>query len=69
MAFYRTRTGDMIDMICYNFYAGMQSGAAELVYEANRGLADCGPVLPSGLIIELPELPAADATPTIRLWD
>jgi phage tail protein X len=67
--FYRTRTGDMIDAICFHYYDGMQSEAVELVYEANRGLADQGPVLPSGLIIELPELPAADATPTVKLWD
>ena len=65
---YQTKTNDMIDAICNRYY-GKQSGAVELVYEANRGLADYGPVLPSGLILELPELPAAETTPVIKLWD
>lgn len=67
--FYRTRSGDMIDAICYKFYDGVQAGAVELVYEANRGLALNGPVLPSGLILELPDLPATEQAQTIKLWD
>jgi phage tail protein X len=65
---YRTKTGDMLDAICHKIYAG-QVGATELVLEANAGLADYGPVLPSGLVIELPDLPAAEQAQTIRLWD
>lgn len=67
--FYRTRTGDMIDAICFHFYDGVQAGAVELVYEANRGLALNGPILPSGLILELPDLPEAEAVKTVKLWD
>jgi len=65
---YRTKTGDMIDAICHRYY-GSQSGAVERVYEANRSLADYGPVLPSGLVIELPEMPVAETVKTVRLWD
>jgi phage tail protein X len=65
---YRTKTGDMIDAICSHYY-GKESGAVELVYEANRGLAAYGPVLPSTLVIELPELPEAETVQTIKLWD
>jgi phage tail protein X len=68
MTQYRTKTGDMIDALCFHFY-GRQAQAVEQVYEANRGLADAGPVLPSGMIIELPEIPAAAAAKTIKLWD
>ena len=68
MTQYRTKSNDMIDAVCQLYY-GKQSGAVELVYEANRGLANSGPVLPSGLILELPELPAAETTPSIKLWD
>jgi phage tail protein X len=68
MTQYRTKTGDMIDAICHRYY-GSQSGAVERVYEANRSLADYGPVLPSGLVIELPEMPVAETVKTVRLWD
>ena len=55
--------------ICWRHY-GEQSGAVEVVLEANPGLADTGPVLPAGIIIELPELPpAVQELPTVRLWD
>ncbi len=68
MAQYRTKTGDMIDAICHKYY-GRQSGVVERVYEANRGLADYGTLLPSGLVIELPDIPAIEAVNTIKLWD
>ncbi len=68
MSQYRTKTGDMIDAICRRYY-GSSAGAVEQVYEANRGLAGQGPVLPSGLIIELPDLPATVTASTIKLWD
>lgn len=68
MGQYRTKTGDMLDAICHTYYAG-QAGATEWVLEANSGLADYGPVLPSGVIIELPDLPPAEQAQTIRLWD
>lgn len=66
---YYTSEGDTVDLICWNFY-GQQSGAVERVLEANRGLADLGPVLPINTRVELPEInvPASEAQP-IRLWD
>jgi phage tail protein X len=68
MTKYRTRTGDMLDAICHKFYAG-QTGSTERVLEANTGLAGYGPVLPSGLIIQLPDLPPAQTAQTVKLWD
>lgn len=64
---YQTRDGDSLDHICWRHY-GRQSGAVEIVLEANRRLADIGPVLPAGLIIDLPDLPVPTATPKIELW-
>lgn len=65
---YRTRDGDMLDAICRHYYG--RESAVTAVLEANRHLADYGPVLPPGVIIDLPELPdhepGAGAT---RLWD
>lgn len=66
---YVTKDGDMIDAICWRYYdKGQQPLAVERVYEANRGLAKRGPVLPAGVIITLPELPRPQATPIIRVW-
>lgn len=65
---YRTKDGDMLDRICWEYY-GQQAGAVEAVLEANPGLGDKGPVFIAGLEITLPDLaPAANET-TIRLWD
>ncbi|PPK72691.1 phage tail protein X [Methylobacter tundripaludum] len=68
MTQYRTKTGDMIDAICHRYYGG-SPGAVELVYEVNRNLADHGPVLPSGVVIDLPEIPVSETVKTIKLWD
>ncbi len=67
---YQTRDGDSLDRICWKHY-GRQSGAVEIVLEANRhqDLSSYGPVLPAGLIIDLPDLPAAPPGATISLWD
>ncbi|SBW13018.1 Tail protein X [uncultured Alphaproteobacteria bacterium] len=67
---YQTREGDTIDRICWAYY-GRTSGAVEAVLEANRatGLAARGPILPAGLVIDLPDLEAASAETTISLWD
>lgn len=65
---YRTRPGDMLDAICHRFYSG-RPGATEAVLEVNPGLCQFGPVLPEGVLIELPELAAAEAPGQVSLWD
>lgn len=68
---YRTSEKDMLDRICWIYY-GQQSGAIEAVLEANRtvALADYGPILPSGVLITLPDLTSAEALiATVSLWD
>ena len=67
-ATYRAEQGDTLDFICWKFY-GQQSGAVELVLDANPGLASLGPVIPVNTTITLPDLPkpATEVQP-IRLW-
>lgn len=69
MVRYQTSEGDTLDYICWKFY-GQQSGAVELVLEANPGLADLGEVLPlnTGVILPTLPIPAVEAQP-LRLWD
>lgn len=64
---YRTKDGDMIDLICKRYY-GDAPYRVEAVLDVNRGLAGHGPVLPAGIVIDLPE-PQPVETPAIRLWD
>jgi phage tail protein X len=66
---YTTREGDRLDLICWDHYGGT-FGFVESVLDANRGLADYGPILPAGVVIVLPEIAVAPSTtPTVRIWD
>lgn len=66
---YRTIDGDMIDDIVWHEYPDAdQSKAIALVYEANRGLADLGTVLPGGLVVILPDIAAPVAIRQTRIW-
>ncbi len=65
---YRSKAGDMLDDICYRHY-GREDALID-VYEANPGLAAHGLLLPSGVLIWLPDLPAAaQASPGVQLWN
>ncbi|PWC81242.1 tail protein X [Azospirillum sp. TSH64] len=68
MATYRTSDGDEVDWICWRHY-GRTAGTVEAVLAANPDLADHGPKLPGGLLIELPELAEPERQRLIRLWD
>ena len=66
---YRSKEGDVLDAICARHY-GDTPHRVEDVIAANPGLAAFGPVLPSGLIVKLPEVEdTARERPVIRLWD
>lgn len=64
---YQTADGEMLDKIIWNFYGSLRPGMVEKVLVANPGLADYGPVLPSGVVINLPEI-LEEPTRTKRLW-
>lgn len=69
MAQHRARDGEMVDAICQAHY-GRTRGAVEKVYEANPGLAELGPRLPLGTLVELPEIAEPETTGKIaELWD
>lgn len=65
----RTKQGDTVDALCWQQY-GRTAGMVEAVLELNAGLADYGPILPSGLVVEMPDSPATTPTaPLLQLWD
>ena len=65
---YTTRQNDLLDDVVFRFYGDTDNGIVETVLEANRGLADHGPILPAGIDIELPDRPTTAKTPLKRLW-
>jgi phage tail protein X len=68
---YVTGQNDVLDLVCRRRYGG-ERGALELVLAANPGLAARGEILPAGIEIRLPELPArrpSAAPARVRLWD
>ena len=69
MQSYVTSQGDQVDAIAAAYYGSTSNRVAEQVLEANPGLADCGPELPAGLIITLPDIAAPAQKQGVRLWD
>lgn len=66
MVTYRTKDGDRLDQICYRHYGRVD--VVQAVLDANRGLAELGPVYLSGVRIKLPQLAPPKARKTVRLW-
>jgi phage tail protein X len=67
---YRTRDGDILDEICAEHYGTENLGETVVaVFEANRDLADKGPIYTAGVIITLPDLAPPVAVAPIQLWD
>lgn len=69
MTTYRTFDGDMVDAICAKNYPDVAlSQSIDVVLEANPELSSYGPVLPFGVIVELPSIEVVEVVQTIELW-
>lgn len=66
---YETRDGDMMDEIAFRLYGSASAEAVQQIMAANPGIADTGPELPAGMVLEIPELAAPAAQQGVRLWD
>ena len=65
----RTNQNDTVDSLCWRFY-GRTAGVTEAVLEANPGLADHGPILPQGLVVNMPEAQTtAPQRQMVQLWN
>jgi len=61
--------GDTVDALCWRHY-GRTAGVTEAVLEANPGLADLGPILPQGVMVNMPEAQStAPVRQMVNLWD
>ncbi len=66
---YTTKQGDTVDYIAWQAYGSLAGHVVERLLDANRGLADRGPILPAGLKITLPDAPEPEQENGVRLWD
>ncbi|WP_293935557.1 tail protein X [Iodobacter sp.] len=63
------KQGDTLDDICWRIY-GKTAGVTEAALAANHRLADLGPMIPMGTLIELPDaIPPESKKTIIQLWD
>lgn len=68
MKTYTTTGGEVLDEIAWRHY-GRQIATTEAVLDVNPGLADLGSILPPGVVITLPDLPAAATSAPVKLYD
>lgn len=68
MTTYRTKQGDVLDAVVWQFYGRQSNRLVEIVLEANRGLADLEAELPAGTLITLPDPPADEPTERLQLF-
>lgn len=68
MTLYETRQGDVLDEILWRIHGTVDVGMVEATLEANRGLADHGPVFGSGIVIQIPDRQTSAPKQLISLW-
>jgi phage tail protein X len=66
MASYTTQEGDILDDICERHY-GFHAGTVEAVFVANQNLSALPPILPAGIVIQLPEI-SIERDDIVRLY-
>ncbi|MGU5544060.1 tail protein X [Aeromonas veronii] len=68
MQTYRTSDGDTIDYIAWKFYQTLEGRVVEQLLDANPGIADLGPVLPAGVLVNMPDIVPQQHEQGVRLW-
>ena len=70
-ATYRTKEGDTIDYIAYQYYGHTNNLVVEKILEENQQLAEQPAVLPQGITITLPDQQdtAVITSNKVKLWD
>ena len=68
MQTYRTSDGDTLDYIAWKFYRMLEGRVVEQLLDANPGIADLGPVLPAGVLVNMPDIAPQQQEQGVRLW-
>lgn len=65
---YTTVEGDTVDLIAWKLRRQTRK-VDELIFDANPGLAEYGPVLPAGLVVNIPPPPTQKPVRNVkRIW-
>lgn len=64
----RSQQSDTVDQLCWR-HLGRTEAVVETMLEINPGLAAHGPILPTGTLVTLPDIPITPTRPTVQLWD
>lgn len=62
---YTTLNGEMLDEVVYRWYGSHHQ--LDAVMDANPGIASLGPILPEGLVVNMP-IVKVEEKPIIKLW-
>lgn len=68
MQTYRTSDGDTVDYIAWKYYKALTGRVVEQLLDANPGIADLGPVLPAGVLVNMPDIAPQQQKQGVRLW-
>lgn len=65
-----TREAMTLDLVVWEAFGRQDPGVVEQAFELNPGLAELGPFLPVGTVVELPEpqAPKPLLRETVMLW-
>lgn len=63
------RRPERIDRIALVLYGSERGGTVELLWAANPGLADRGPFIPAGTVIQVPPPPPTKAASVQLAWE
>ncbi len=64
---YTTVEGDTVDLIAHRLF-GVTREATEAILRANAGLAAAGTLLPSGMVITIPDFVPKKRNQAKRIW-
>lgn len=65
----RSIAGDTVGTILYRHLGRDDDEIERAFFEINPGVAALGPVLSSGVVVTLPELPAPPVKKVVSVWD
>lgn len=66
----RSRQGETVEALVWRVIAG-DAEAVEAVLDANPGLAELGPILPTNTPVDIPAAAASSpaTAPLVQIWD